>query len=229
MAAPDYVALIPSANNKAPKFTAMVDAVTSAWAGLYELLQAMPQAFDLDSAQGEQLDIVGQWVGQSRVIPNVLLLQFFGFADNPAALNFGEEGNGAIGGRFYGEGDPDSGTSVLPDPEYRTLLRARIVRNNAKGSTAEIVGALNFLFSAPAVVDDPGTMAIGVAIGRPLSLVELAIVTGLDILPRPAGVRIAWQGYYNSDGYLGFDGQPGAVAFAEEGYTGPLGFLLEEF
>lgn len=225
----DYTELIPSANNQAPKFTAMVEAVTSAWGGLYDLLAGMPQVFDVDTAEGVQLDVVGRWVGQSRLVPNVLLLQFFGFQDNPAALPFGEEGNGAIGGRFYGEGEPIASTTLLADPEYRTLIKARIVRNNAQGSTADIVRALNFLFNAPAVVEDPGTMAIGVAIGRPLSLVELAIITGLDILPRPAGVRIAWQGYYNGDGYLGFDGQPGAVPFAEEGYTGPLGFLMEEF
>lgn len=225
----DYLALIPSANNHQPKFTAMVQAVSDAWAGIYDLLATMPQAFDVDTAVGAELDVIGRWVGQSRLVPNVLLLQFFGFQDNPAALNFGEEGNAAIGGRFYGEGEPIASTTLLADPEYRTLIKARIVRNNAQGSTADIVGALQFLFSAPAVVEDPGTMAIGVAIGRPLSLVELAIITGLDILPRPAGVRIAWQGYFNADGYLGFAGQPGSVAFAEEGYVGPLGFLMEEF
>lgn len=225
----DYLALVPSANNQAPKFTAMVKAVSDAWAGVYDLLVDLPQVFDVDTAEGVQLDIIGRWVGQSRLISGVLLLQFFGFDDNPAALNFGEEGNAAIGGRFYGEGEPIAGTTLLADPEYRTLIKARIARNNAQGSTADIVRALQFLFSAPAVVEDPGTMAIGVAIGRPLSLVELAIITNLDILPRPSGVRIAWQGYFNGDGYLGFDGQPGAVPFAEEGYIGPLGFLMEEF
>lgn len=229
MAAPDYVALIPSANNKAPKFTAMVEAVTSAWAGVYELLQELPQVFDVDTAVGEQLDIIGLWVGQSRVIDGVLLVQYFGFDNSPAALPYGEERNASIGGRFYNEGEPTTATSVLADPEYRTLIKARIARNNAQGSTAEIVAALQFLFSAPAYVQDPGGMVINVAIGRPLTLVEQAIITGLDILPRPAGVRVNQLGYFNADGYLGFEGQPGALPFAEEGDPGPLGQLMEEF
>lgn len=218
MAAPDYLALIPSANNKAPKFTAMVEAVTAAWAGLYELLEQMPAVFDVDTAVGVQLDTIGRWVGQSRLIEGVLLVQFFGFTDQLAALPFGEEGNPAVGGRFYGEGEPFTSTSVLADPEYRTLIKARIVRNNAQGTTAELVAALDFLFTAPCIVDDPGTMAIGVSIGRPLTLVEQAIVAGLDILPRPAGVRIAWIIYYYGE-FFGFEGQAGAEGFAEETAT----------
>lgn len=226
---PDYLGLITSEHKDRPKYRAMVDAVSSAFAGCYDLAQQMPALFDLDAAEGAQLDVIGEWVGQSRLIPNVLVVQFFGFEGEPAALTYGEEGNPSIGGRFYGEGEPISGSTVLADPEYRTIIKAKIVRNNAKGQTADIVRALNFMFSAPAVIDDPGTMAIGVAIGRQLTLVERAIITELDILPRPSGVRIAWRGYYNGNGYLGFEGQPGAAPFAEEGYTGPLGYLMEEF
>lgn len=225
----DYSALIPSANREQPKFSAMVQAVAGAFGGVFDVLQAIPPAFDIDTAEGVQLDVVGQWVGQSRLIGGVLLVQYFGFSDNPAALPYGDESNPAIGGRFADESDPIVGTSILADPEYRVVLKARIARNNSFGSTADIVAALEYMFNAPAVVDDPGTMAIGLYIGRQLTLTERAIITGLDILPRPAGVRIATRGYYNSDGYLGWDTQTGAVPFAEEGYTGPLGFLMEEF
>lgn len=211
----DYAALIPSANNQAPKFTAMVEAATSGWAQVFDFLQGLPSEFDLDAAQGAQLDTVGRWAGQSRLIDNVLDIPVFGFEGFVNSQTFGEEGNPAIGGRFYGEGEPVGATSVLADPEYRTLIRARIVRNNAQGTTAEIIQALNFLFSAPAVIDDPGTMKIGVAIGRPVTVVERAILTELDILPRPAGVGIEWVIYYATN-FLGFEGQAGAFGFGEE-------------
>lgn len=225
----DYTELITSEHKDRPKFSAMVDAVSGAWASLYDETLSIPAAFDLDTAVGAQLDVIGEWVGQTRIIPNVLVVLFFGFQDNPAALPYGEEGNLSVGGRFLEEGEPESGTTVLADPEYRTILRAKIVRNNSFGSTADIVRSLAFIFDAPAVISDPGIMAIGVAIGRPLTLVEQAIITGLDILPRPAGVRLEWIGYYDADDYLGFDGQVGAVPFAEEGSTGPSGLLMEEF
>lgn len=225
----DYAGLITSEHSDKPKYRAMIEAVAGTFGANYDLLASMPDVFDLDNAVGSQLDAVGLWVGQSRLIPNVLLVGFFGFDSLGAPLPFGEEGNPSIGGRFYDEGEPITGSTVLADPEYRTVLRSKIVRNHSKGQTADIVKALNFMFNAPAVINDPGTMAIDVYIGRNITLVEQAIVTQLDILPRPAGVRINTRGYYNGSGYLGFDGQPGAVPFAEEGYVGPIGALMEEF
>jgi hypothetical protein len=227
--AKDYVSLITNEHNQRPKYTAMVSAVSSVFGDVFDLLESLPAEFDLDTAEGAQLDVLGLWVGQSRVIPNVLLVGFFGFDNNPAALPYGEEGDPAIGGRFYGEGEPTAGSTLLADPEYRTVIRGRIVRNNSRGLTSEIVQAIRFMFGAPALIDDRGTMTMDVFIGRPLTLVERAIITGLDILPRPSGVRIQTRGYYNAAGYLGFEGQPGAITFAEEGTPGPLGLLMEEF
>ena len=227
--ATEYTELITSEHRDRPKFSAMVKAVADPFGGVFDFCQSLYGYFDLDTAEGEQLDIIGLWVGQSRLIPGVLIVGYFGFEDQVAALTYGEEGNASIGGRFYNEGEPVSGSSILDDPEYRLILRAKIVRNHAKGTTADIIKALTFMFDAPAIVDDPGTMAIGVYIGRNLTLVERALLTQLDILPRPAGVRIETRGYFNGSGYLGFEGQDGAVPFAEEGYTGPIGALMEEF
>lgn len=218
----DYTELITSEHRDKPKFRAMVQAVSGAVAGAGDVLASLPQVFDIDTAGGEQLDIVGLWVGQSRVIPSVLLVQFFGFENNPAALTFGEENAPQIGGRFFNEGEPIDGSTVLADPEYRTILRGKIVRNHAKGKTDDLVRAISFMFSAPCVIEDTGQMSIGVFIGRPLTLVEQAIVTQLDILPRPAGVRIGRLGYYFGDSYLGFEGQPGAQPFSEETPDGYL-------
>lgn len=225
----DYTQLITNEHNQRPKFKAMVAAVSNAWGAVYDFTQTIPAEFDLDAAVGAQLDVIGLWVGQSRLIPNVLLVQYFGFDGNPAALNFGEEGNASVGGRFFNEDDPIDGSTLLADPEYRTIIRARIVRNTAKGLTADFIKSLQFIFNAPAIIDDQGDMTVSIYIGRYLSLTEIAIITGLDILPRPAGVRIRTRGYYDGNGYLGFDGQTNANPFAEEGYVGPLGQLMEEF
>lgn len=229
--AQDYTQLITSEHNQQPKYTAMVGAVAGALGGVYDFDLTLPLAFDLDTAEGVQLDSIGAWVGQSRLIPGVLLVEYFGFVDNPAALPYGEEGNASVGGRFYDEGEPIVETSLLADPEYRLIIRGRIVKNHAKGKTSDFINAINFMFQATSIIDDvQGNMTIGVYIGRPISLVERAIILNLDILPRPAGVRIETYGFYDSiSGYLGFDGQVGAVPFAEEGYTGNVGFLLEEF
>lgn len=226
----DYTALITSEHRTAPRFVATVGAVTGALAITADVTRSIPNAFDVETAVGAQLDIIGLWVGQSRLIPNVLLLQFFGFSGNPAALPFGEEDNPSGGGRWYEEGEDYTATTVLGDPEYRTLILARIARDMSKGTTAELLGSLSFIFGGARVaLDDPGDMSISVAIGRYLTLVERAIIANLDILPRPAGVRISRRVMFNSERYFGFEGQANALSFGEEGLPDVGGLFAEEF
>lgn len=186
----DYTALITSQHRDKPKFVAMVSAVAGAIGDITAAIQSLPRSFDLDDAVGKQLDIVGEWIGQPRTVGGVLTLGYFGFSDNVVAEPFGEEGDPSIGGRFYEEGEAFTSTSVLADPEYRTVLRAKILRNHYQGTTPEIVDALRLIFNAPAHVDDDGTMSIIVVINAPISTIGQALLTDFDLLPRPAGVKI---------------------------------------
>ena len=212
------------------KFLAYVRALLESSAELEAVLQKVAEQTDIDLAAGVNLDVIGEIVGVSRIIPASVQLAFFGFQDNAAALNFGEEGAQGVGGRFYDEGEPYLATSVLNDPEFRLLIRAKIVKNHAHGTNEDILQGLAYLFNAPrTVVEDLGGMAISVAIGRQLTFQEKALVTVLDILPRPAGVRINWRSTFDSARYFGFDGQPGALSFGEEGQPNVGGLLAEEF
>src|ERR1041384_7117053 len=114
MAGRDYTSLITSEHQQ-PKFLAMVQAVAGGIGDIANFLMALPSEFDLDNARGKQLDIVGQWIGQSRTVPGIPALGFFGFSDNLAASPFGEEGKPSFGGRFYEEGEAFVSTAVLGD------------------------------------------------------------------------------------------------------------------
>jgi hypothetical protein len=185
----DYTTLITSEHNTKPKFMALLDAVVNGIGATADVLLGMPAAFDLDTAVGNQLDIVGQWIGQSRSVSGVLTVGFFGFADDIVASPFGELTNPAIGGRFYELGASFSTTSVLQDPEYRLVLRARIVRNQSDGTTADLQSALNFLFGTQAVITDTGNLSVTITIpGVDVTLTQRSLLTTFDLLPRPAGV-----------------------------------------
>lgn len=186
----DYTTLITSQHADKPKFAALVQALTGAVDGITQAIASLPQAFDLDVAVGAQLDVDGQWIGQPRTVGGVLTLGYFGFSDNVAAANFGEESDASIGGRFYEEGEPFTSTAVLADPEYRKVLQAKILRNHYQGTTDEIVNALRLIFGAPAHIDDQGVMSLVVVINAPISLVGQSLLTNFDLLPRPAGVAI---------------------------------------
>lgn len=212
------------------RFLAYVRALLESSAELEAVLQKVAEQTDIDLAAGVNLDVIGEIVGVSRIIPDSIAVKFFGFEGQPGGDVFGEEGALGIGSRFREETEPETATSVLADPEYRLLIRAKIVKNHAHGTNEDILQGLAYLFNAPrTVVEDLGRMAIGVAIGRQLTFQEKALVTVLDILPRPAGVRINWRSTFDSAKYFGFDGQPGALSFGEEGQPSVGGLLAEEF
>jgi hypothetical protein len=187
----DYGALITSKHNQKPKFMALVALLTGAIADIADVAESLPSVFDLDNAVGVQLDAVGRWVGQSRVIPNVLLTGFFGFLDqSPPDLTMGELTDPTVGGVFYELGSTFQQTSVLADPDYRTIIRARIVRNQSNGTLSAIENALQFIFQVPCHVNDIGTLGLGIVIGKPITQIQQALLNSLDLLPRPSGVKI---------------------------------------
>ena len=116
------------------KFLAYIRALLASSVELEAVLQKVAEQVDIDLAEGVNLDVIGEIVGISRIIPASVQLAFFGFQDNAAALNFGEEGSQGIGARFYDEGEPYLATSVLNDPEFRLLIRAKIVKNQDRKS-----------------------------------------------------------------------------------------------
>lgn len=212
------------------KFLAYIRALLDSSAKLEAVLQKVAEQADIDIAEGVNLDVIGEIVGISRIIPASIAVKFFGFEGQPGGDVFGEEGALGIGSRFREELESETATSVLADPEYRVLIRAKIVKNHAHGTCEDILLGLAYLFNAQlTVVEDLGGMAIGVAIGRQLTFQEKALVTGLDILPRPGGVRIAWRATFSATNYFGFDGQLSALSFGEEGLPTVGGLFAEEF
>ena len=215
------------------KFLAYIRALLASSVELEAVLQKVAEQVDIDLAEGVNLDVIGEIVGISRIIPASVQLAFFGFQDNAAALNFGEEGSQGIGARFYDEGEPYLATSVLNDPEFRLLIRAKIVKNHALGTNEDVIAGLAYLFGGgmaiQVAVEDIGGMAIKVAVGRPLTYLEKVLITNLDVLPRPAGVRISQRVTYSTTSYFGFDGQNSALSFGEEGQPSVGGQFTEEF
>lgn len=185
----DYTTLITNEHASKPKFVALVNLLANGVGTITAQSQGLADEFDLDTAIGAQLDVVGLWIGQSRIIPNTLTIQFFGFSDNIAALPFGELSNASIGGPFWNIGDPYTSTTVLGDFLYRQFLYAKILRNQSDGTAAALEEALADIFGVPATLQDPGNLVVNVtALGSVSSIVQ-TIVQQYDILPRPAGVR----------------------------------------
>lgn len=195
----DYSTLLTSEYIDQPNFVATVKLTANAIGDITALLQSLPAQFDLDNALGSQLDVDGQWIGFSRTVGGVLLVQFFGFADDATALTFGELGNPAIGGRFYELGEDTSSTATLADPEYRLLLRAKILQNDWDGTVAEFEAAVADVIGISTTVIDPGTNVVLIMPSAAVDGVLSQLLTTYDLLPRAAGVR--YQFVFPQSGY----------------------------
>jgi hypothetical protein len=219
---------------ESPKFLAYLKTLLAAPVELEAVLQKTFLQTDIDQAEGVNLDVLGEIVGISRIVPNSIAVQFFGFQGQPGALIFGEEGYQGTGGRFREDAEPEFATSVLADPDYRLLLKAKILKNHSKGTNEDMLKGLSYLFAqggmaVQVAVNDWGGMAVQVAVGRQLTYLEKVLITTLDILPRPAGVRISQRVTYNAANYFGFSDLQGSLTFGEEGSTVIGGQFAEEF
>lgn len=140
--------------------------------------------WNVDTAQGEGLDIWGRIVGVGRVVAVQVSIDNFGLTGSTG--HSGEPFNQAP---FY-TGATLTQNYALSDDAYRLLIMAKAATNISDGSTASINAILMGLFPGRgnAYVKDLGGMAMAYHFDFPLSDVELAVISQSGALPKPTGV-----------------------------------------
>lgn len=153
-ASSDYTGLLTSEHAGKPKFSAMVAAVAQCFVDQINVMQSIPDAFDLDTAIGVQLDAVGLWAGITRHVNTPLNVYF---SLDTANLGFDQ-------GSWQGPFDPGAGLTSLDDDTFRTLIRAKIAANHWDGTLEGAAQVLSIMFppniSYPAVTMSDGTPVV---------------------------------------------------------------------
>ncbi|MGK3134887.1 DUF2612 domain-containing protein [Pantoea trifolii] len=119
-----YTDLITNYHAGKPKFVAHVDLSTRPLIDSSASLQGLISAFDIDSAVGVQLDVLGEWIGRTRIVSQPISGVYF---------SFDTDGLGWDQGVWQGPYDPDAGYTTLSDDTYRIVLKAKIAINNWNG------------------------------------------------------------------------------------------------
>ena len=145
---------------------------------------------DLDTAQGEGLDVWGRILGVGRVL-KIATASYLGFSGSPGAAS-GDSFNTAP---FYA-GQATTANYPLSDTGFRTLLIAKAFSNISDGSIPSINQILRILFPGTnAHVVDGLNMTLTYTFSGALSPVQQAIVLQSGVLPKPVGVlAMAKQG-----------------------------------
>ena len=182
----DYAGKITSEHRGKPRFSATVEANVSPLADAQALLASIPEAYDLDTAVGSQLDVVGEWVGISRKIQVPLVSVWFSW-DIP--------GLGWEEGIWKGQYDPTYGIASLDDDTYRDLIRLKIKVNTWDGLVGSAQAAVEAFYggvsgSLPFVEDGHDmTMTVCISGNRP-AVMRFAIFAGRYVQFKPAAVTV---------------------------------------
>lgn len=181
--------------------------------GLEQVFCELAEERTIDNSTGFTLDVIGEIVGQPRVLVDSVVIGYFGFVGALGARSFGDENDPGVGGRFRSEGEPTTGDRTLNDEEYRLFIRARIARNHSDGTIPSLIELVKFITGAPEVVITEGASSIRIGVGKKLTDSEKLFLTTGNLLPKPAGVRIEEFYQYIDDDMFAFAGFPGAKGF----------------
>lgn len=154
------------------------------------LPQELANCFNLQTAVGVQLNLIGKIVGVPRQIVGLDLVHtFFNFTSydgTPASIGFGSYTDNPYPTDLFMSYFDDT-IYTLTDFEMRSLIQLKIIYNNVFSSTKNIVDALWSVFGNLVSFIDNQDMSVTFNVLPPYANVFLA-AQFLNILPKPMGV-----------------------------------------
>lgn len=124
-----YTDLITNYHAGKPKFFDHIDLSTRPLIDVSTATSGLVSAFDIDSAVGDQLDILGKWIGVDRAVAAPISGIF---------LEWDTERVGWDQGVWLGPYQSSDATTYLSDDTYRIVLKARIGINNWNGQNGTL-------------------------------------------------------------------------------------------
>jgi hypothetical protein len=160
----------------------------------YDLFVAIRDGFNLDTAIGAQLDILGKFVGVNRTITGTTFSRnYFGFVEYGATAPFDFFGYINYSGhvpdvqiRNYKESTQS--LYAMTDEEMRVMIKLAIVRNMSNGSVKAFDEILDTLFGPDVLFNDRQNMTVvSYLVGENNARIFL-MAKASGLLPNPAGV-----------------------------------------
>jgi hypothetical protein len=165
----------------------------------------------IDNADGVQLDVLGDIVGQPRAVVDDAII-YFGFDGDITAAGFGE-------GRWIRVNEALLPTKNLEDPEYRQYIKAKAKTNNSSATRQDIkdlievsTGLISYVGGSGAVADiilqNPTTADIALitsswqdSIGQMRYFVTLPLGVGSNYLQFDGEAPFGFAGDLDSQGF----------------------------
>lgn len=152
---------------------------------LGDVAQAVRVMYEIDTAVGAQLDILGRIV----VIPRNFIQPV---AMTPPQFASSENSPGEFGDdtAMFSTLSSDS-DEQMTDDLYRLVIKSKIIKNNSDATTESILYGMNFLLPNAEVlrITDGEDMSFTVEFYGNISPLERYAVLNAQLVPKPQGVR----------------------------------------
>ncbi|KAB0489681.1 DUF2612 domain-containing protein [Pseudomonas vancouverensis] len=198
-----------------PKAVAWFSIARSLGGDIEAATEAVRKSYDIDSAEGEVLNVIGRIVVAPR--------SFLGAVDmNPGFFDL-------IDGSEFGDEDAMfSPLSIdqdgkLSDELYRLVIKAKIVKNNGDATIENILEGINFLLPNADVlrVTDGEDMSFSIEFYGEISDLERFALLNAGLVPKPQAVQ--FNGFLEGFGMFEFgdtDAEFGDESAEFAGYIG---------
>jgi len=160
-----------------------------------DIYSKVREGFDLETATGKQLDILGKIIGVDRFyeatgIADGSNWQLANYIGNINEIQIADYNNNIFGGEVVEYSDLQL-NNRLSDINYRFILKLKIIQNNSNHSEKSIDDGL-FLFFGDELVQSPSDNMTMVYFVKSDSIKSLALIAfSKKVLPRPMGVNLS--------------------------------------
>ena len=215
-----YTDLITNYHSQKPLFVDHIDLITRPLTDIAGAMTAFITEFDIDEAIGVQLDILGKWIGRTRVVSQPISGIYF---------RFDTDGLGYDQGVWQGPYDPDAGFTNLSDEVYRIVLKAKIAINHWDGTNESLPNILDTALNGSGLemqIIDNQHMTISIWVFAPdgMDTVSLELLAAI----RQGYLTVKAAGVYSGEiltpsigtQFFGFDMENDYIAGFDEGAWG---------
>lgn len=194
-----YANLLIIQYNGLPKAKASVELIAETILG-NGLIIDVQNAYDIDTAMGVQLDVVGKYQGINRFFSEIDLINYFAMVpyseylslpDSPPAWGFSTYSNFddySYNGTLTYE-DVITSQNALSDSIFRTLIKLAVITNNCNYSRGQIDTLIWNLFGAMVRPESSGNMTMQYFVMGAVTTLIQAIITK-NLFPVPMGVLL---------------------------------------
>ncbi len=166
-----------------PKAVAWYEIARKLGGSIEAAAQAVRKSYDIDTAVGEQLNVIGRIVVAPRSFVGSIPM-------NPALFDLTD------GDEFGDDGAMFSALTIdqdgqLSDDLYRLVIKAKIIKNNGDATIENILDGMNFLLPRADVlrVTDGEDMSFSIEFYGQITNIERFALLNAGLVPKPQSVR----------------------------------------